>query len=85
MDKKLRETTKLCVEITNRKQQVMKREFGHVVQIRVCSLTYVNVMLNLSNNEFQRVECDGYTHLREMNPPIPNFYSAHSLHSNNKS
>ena len=26
MDKQLRETTKLCVEITNRKRQVMKGE-----------------------------------------------------------
>ena len=26
MDKKLRETTKLCVEITNHKQRVMKGE-----------------------------------------------------------
>ena len=85
MDKKLRETTKLCVEITNRKQQVMKREIwsrgtNSRLQFDLCKR-----MLNLSNNEFQRVECDGYTHLREMNPPIPNFYSAHSLHSNNKS
>ena len=35
MDNKLRETTKLCVEITNRKRQV-KGKLGHVVQIRVC-------------------------------------------------
>ena len=76
MDKKLRETTKLCVEIKNRKRQVMKGEIWS---------RGTNVMLNLSNNEFQRVECDGYTHLREMNPPIPNFYSAHSFRSNNKS
>ena len=34
MDKKLRETTKLCVEIMNSKQQV-KEKLGHVVQIRV--------------------------------------------------
>ena len=48
MDKKLRETTKLCVEIMNCKRQV-KGKLGHVVQI--CSLTlYVNVMLYLSNN-----------------------------------
>ena len=38
MDKKLRETTNLCVEIMNRKQQVMGK-LGHVVQIRVCRLT----------------------------------------------
>ena len=38
MDKKLRETTKLCVEIMNRKQQV-KGKLGHVVQIHVCRLT----------------------------------------------
>ena len=41
MDKKLRETTNLCVEIMNSKRQV-KRKLGHVVQIDV------NVMLNLS-------------------------------------
>ena len=35
MDNKLRETTKLCVEIMNRKRQV-KGKLGHVVQIRVC-------------------------------------------------
>ena len=38
MDKKLRETTKLCVEIMNSKQQV-KEKLGHVVQIRVWRLT----------------------------------------------
>ena len=32
MDKKLRETTNLCVEIMNSKRQV-KRKLGHVVQI----------------------------------------------------
>ena len=32
MDKKLRETTYLCVEIMNSKRQV-KRKLGHVVQI----------------------------------------------------
>ena len=37
MDKKLRETTNLCVEIMNNKRQVMGK-FGHVVQIRVCLL-----------------------------------------------
>ena len=38
MDKKLRETTNLCVEIMNSKRQVMGK-LGHVVQILVCSLT----------------------------------------------
>ena len=38
MDKKLRETTNLGVEIMNSKRQV-KRMVGHVVQIRVCRLT----------------------------------------------
>ena len=38
MDKKLRETTYLCVEIMNSKRQV-KGKIGHVVQIRVCRLT----------------------------------------------
>ena len=35
MDKKLRETTNLCVEILNSKRQV-KWKLGHVVQIRAC-------------------------------------------------
>ena len=38
MDKKLRETTSLCVEIMNRKRQV-KGKLGHLVQIRVYRLT----------------------------------------------
>ena len=38
MDKKLRETTNLFVEIINSKRQVMGR-LGHVVQIRLCRLT----------------------------------------------
>ena len=38
MDKNLRETTNLCVEIMNSKRQV-KRKLGHEVQIRVCRLT----------------------------------------------
>ena len=38
MDKKLRETTNLGVEIMNSKRQV-KRKLGHVVQIRVFFLT----------------------------------------------
>ena len=42
MDKKLRETTNLCVEIMNSKRQV-KGELGHVVQVLSCA----NLMLNL--------------------------------------
>ena len=38
MDKKLHETTYLCVEIMNSKRLVMVK-LGHVVQIRVCPLT----------------------------------------------
>ena len=38
MDKKLRETTNLSVEIMNSKRQVMGK-LGHVVQCRVCRLT----------------------------------------------
>ena len=38
MDKKLRETTNLCVEIMNSKRQVVGK-LGHVAQIRVCRLT----------------------------------------------
>ena len=38
MDKKLRETTYLCVEIMNSKRQV-KGKIGHVVQIHFCRLT----------------------------------------------
>ena len=38
MDKKLGETTNLCVEIINSKRQV-KWKLGHVVQIRLCHLT----------------------------------------------
>ena len=38
MDKKLRETAKLGLEIMNSKRQI-KRKLGHVVQIRVCRLT----------------------------------------------
>ena len=37
MDKKLRETTNLCVEIVNSKQQV-KGKRGHMIQIRICHL-----------------------------------------------
>ena len=38
MDKKVRETTNLGVEIMNSKRQV-KRKLGHAVQILVCRLT----------------------------------------------
>ena len=38
MDKKLRETTNLGVEIMNSEQQV-KRKLGHVVQIPIYRLT----------------------------------------------
>ena len=50
MDKKLRESTNLSLEIMNSKRQVMGK-LGHVVHLRVCRLTFdVNVMLLLSNN-----------------------------------
>ena len=48
MNKKLRETAKLCVEIMNRTRQV-KGKLGHLKQIRVTLSFDVNVMLNLSN------------------------------------
>ena len=38
MDKKLRDTTNLGVEIMNSKQQETEK-LSHVVQIRVCCLT----------------------------------------------
>ena len=38
MDKKLRETTNLCVEIMKSNRRV-KGKLGHVVQIHVCCLT----------------------------------------------
>ena len=38
MDKKLHETTNLCVEIMNSKRQV-KGRLGYVVQILVCRFT----------------------------------------------
>ena len=41
MDKKLSETTNLCLEIMNSKRQI-KGKLGHLVQIKV------NMMLNLS-------------------------------------
>ena len=49
MDKKLWETTHLCLEMINSQRQV-KGKLGHVVQIHVCRLPFnVNVMLNLSS------------------------------------
>ena len=39
MDKKLCETTNLCVEIMNSKPRKVMGELGQVVQIRVCRLT----------------------------------------------
>ena len=50
MDKKLRETTNLCVEIMNSKRQV-KGKLGHVVKIRVCRFA-INLMFHLSINMF---------------------------------
>ena len=47
MDKKLRETTNLGVEIMNSKRHV-KRKLGHVVRIDV------NVMLNPSINKMNQ-------------------------------
>ena len=38
MDKKVRETINLGVEIMSGKRQV-KRKVGHMIQIRVCRLT----------------------------------------------
>ena len=38
MDKKLRESTNLSLEIMNSKRQVMGK-LGHVVHIRLCRLT----------------------------------------------
>ena len=38
MDKELRETTSLCVELMNSNRQV-KGKLGHVIQIHVCRLT----------------------------------------------
>ena len=47
MDKTLRETTNLCVEIMNSRRQA-KGKRGHVVQIRVWRFD-VNMMFNLSD------------------------------------
>ena len=38
MEKKLRETTNLCVEVMNSKRQI-KWKLGHLAQIRVSPLT----------------------------------------------
>ena len=46
MDKKLRETTNLCVEIMNNKRQVMGK-LAYMVQIRVCRQLDVNLSLVL--------------------------------------
>ena len=51
MDKKLRETTNLGVEIMNITRQV-KRKIGHVVQVHAGLLFDLNVMLNLSILDF---------------------------------
>ena len=42
MDKKVSETTNLCVEIMNSKRLV-KGKRGQVIQIHVCRLTYVKL------------------------------------------
>ena len=47
MDKQLRETSNLCVEIMNSKRQV-KMKLGHVVQIRVCRLTLTWCLTSLT-------------------------------------
>ena len=46
MDKKLRETANLRVEIMNGKRQV-KRKLGHVAQIRVSRLTQTRCLTSL--------------------------------------
>ena len=46
MDKILRETTNLCVEIMNSKRQV-KRKLGHVAQIRVNRFTQTRCFITL--------------------------------------
>ena len=53
MDKKLRETTNLCVEIMNSKRQVMGETWSRGTNSR---LPFdVNVMLNLSNLSFLKL------------------------------
>ena len=51
MDKKLRETTNLCVEIMNSKRQV-KEKLGHVVHTNLGLPFDVNVKFNLSSNRY---------------------------------
>ena len=46
MDKKLGETTDLCVEIMNSKRQVTGK-LSHAVQIRVCRLTKTGSLTSL--------------------------------------
>ena len=43
MDKKLRETTSVRVEVMNRKRQV-KGKLGNVVQIRACRWTSLQIV-----------------------------------------
>ena len=50
MDKILRETANLQVEIMNSKQQV-KRKLGHVAQIRVSRLTQTRCFITLKFRE----------------------------------
>ena len=51
MDKKLRETTNLRVEIMNSKRQV-KGKLGHTLQIRVCRDENVMINTNYAGYEF---------------------------------
>ena len=51
MNKKLRETTNLCVEIMNSKRQV-KGTLGHVVHTNSGLPFDVNVKFNLSSNRY---------------------------------
>ena len=50
MDKKLRETTNLCVEIMNRKWQVKGETWSHGINLHLPFNAYVGMMFNLSNN-----------------------------------
>ena len=50
MDKILRETTTLWVEIMNSKRQV-KRKLGHVAQIRVSRLTQTRCFITLNSGK----------------------------------
>ena len=52
MDKKLRETTKLCVEIMNSRRQA-KGKLGHVVQIRSLFLcTNHSVLFSYNSSDY---------------------------------